>query len=302
MDKEILAMLARKLNLTGLEDEKEPYILTPEEEKEAIAHEVSRLRSHKAWRLKEMGLKEGDIDVRLDAINFEDELSFGDILERANSNKQYSIWQENQRVKDREKKEAEKKEIKELCTAAYLFRLMKWTSKTLYGKDLIVNSDNKKLITAVCYFISEDPRFETEFGYSFKKGLLIRGIAGLGKTHIVRCVEGNPLNPILTLSMLEISDVVKHEGDYEINLAGKKVIYLDDVGTEEPVVVHFGTRIAFFKNFIESYYLKTKQYNRLILSTNNSFDEIESRYGFRVRSRLKEMVNIIDVTGKDMRK
>ena len=49
------------------------------------------------------------------------------------------------------------------------------------------------------------------------------------------------------------------------------------------------------------YYLKNKPFNKLIISTNNNFDEIESKYGFRVRSRIKDMFNIIDVRGKDMR-
>jgi len=78
-------------------------------------------------------------------------------------------------------------------------------------------------------------------------------------------------------------------------------LYLDDVGTEEPIVNHYGTKINWFKNFIEMYYLKNKPFNKLIISTNNSFDEIESKYGFRVRSRIKDMFNIIDVQGKDMR-
>jgi len=76
---------------------------------------------------------------------------------------------------------------------------------------------------------------------------------------------------------------------------------LDDVGTEEHTVNHYGTKISFFKNFIEKYYLQNKTYEKLVVSTNNSFNEMEEKYGFRVRSRIKDMFNIIDVTGKDMR-
>ena len=47
--------------------------------------------------------------------------------------------------------------------------------------------------------------------------------------------------------------------------------------------------------------MKDLPFNKLIISTNNSFDELESKYGFRVRSRLKDMFNIIDVDGKDLR-
>ena len=177
---------------------------------------------------------------------------------------------------------------------------MAWTSKNVYGKTLIVNDDNKKIITALCFFISSDPRFETVLGYSFKKGLLIRGISGLGKTFLVRCVKDNEIKPITILSMIEIAESVKSEGEFDIRLSDK-INYLDDVGTEQHIINHFGTKINFFKNFIETYYLNNRPFDKLIISTNNNFQELEDKYGFRVRSRLKDMFNVIDVTGKDMR-
>src|SRR4051812_15773694 len=99
MDKQILNKLARQLNLTGLEDEKEEYILTREEEELVISHELKRLRDHKAWKFKEMGLNEWDIEVRMDKVDFTGELLRDEVLARANSNKLYSIWQEEQREK-----------------------------------------------------------------------------------------------------------------------------------------------------------------------------------------------------------
>ncbi len=74
------------------------------------------------------------------------------------------------------------------------------------------------------------------------------------------------------------------------------------MGTEEPRIVHYGTTVTWFKNFIEQYYLvQRKNFSGLIISTNNDFDELEDKYGFRVRSRLREMFNIVDVEGNDMR-
>lgn len=288
-------------SMINFEVEQEPYILTPDEERIAIANEILSIQRYATWKMKGLAFTDIQIAQKISEIDWDAEINRDEILQRCNSNKQYGIWQQQQR--ENEKKQAIEKEqkLKELYTPKNLFRLMQWTSENEFGKRLIVHDDNKKLIKAICYFVSRDEKFETELGYSLNKGIVIRGISGLGKTHIVQCIRKNELNPILILSMLDITGDIKANGEYEISLDGNKIIYLDDVGTEEPTVNHFGTKISFFKNFIESYYLRNKIYNNLMFSTNNSFAEIEEKYGFRVRSRMKDMFNIIDVTGKDMR-
>lgn len=301
MDTKIIEALARQLNLTDLESEPEPYILTKEEEDNIINHEILGIKRHKTWKMKGLAYTDEQILSKLACIDWEKEIDRNEILQRANSNKNYEIWQKQQREKEKKESERLAAELRELFTAKNIFHLMKWTSENEYGKKLIINEHNKSLITAVCYFLSEDIRLETELGFSMNKGLLIRGISGLGKTHVVNCVKNNGLNPILILSMIEIADAIKQDGEYRIELGNKKVIYLDDVGTEEATVNHYGTKINFFKDFIEMVYLRNKKFNKLMISTNNSFSEIEEKYGFRVRSRVKDMFNIIDVTGKDMR-
>jgi DNA replication protein DnaC len=296
-----LAMLAKRLNVTDLDEIQEPYILTKEEEDAAIRWEVDQLRNHKAWKMRQLLHTEEEILFKLSQIDWSKEVDREEILQRTNSNKAYIIWQAEQREKEKQVEKEKLEKLKEFYTAKTMYRQMQVTSQHLYEKKLLVTDGNIALIKALCFFLSNDVRFETELGFSFKKGLLIRGTAGLGKTHLVKCVAGNELNPILVLSMIEITDEIKAEGEYDINLNGNKLIYLDDVGTEEPTVNHFGTKIFFFKNFIESYYLRNKIYNRLLISTNNSFSEIEAKYGFRVRSRMKDMFNIVEVEGQDMR-
>ena len=179
---------------------------------------------------------------------------------------------------------------------------MAHSSQQVFGKTLIVNESNKALITAICFFLSNDARFETELGLSFKKGLLIRGISGLGKTFLITCVKDNLLNPVAIFSMLDIAEKIKDEGSFNIRFKKDRIIYLDDVGTEESTINHFGTKINFFKNFLETFYMHHPQdFNRLIISTNSNFNEIEEKYGFRVRSRVKDMFNIIDIKGEDLR-
>lgn len=129
---------------------------------------------------------------------------------------------------------------------------------------------------------------------------MIRGVSGLGKSYLIDCLKDNELYPIKVYSMLKITEQVQANGLFDLAIPSGK-IYLDDVGTEEPSVKYFGTTVSFFKNFIETFYTNPYIFNKLIISTNNNFDEIEGKYGFRVRSRIKDIFNIVNVSGSDLR-
>ena len=297
--------MARKLSTThpDIFSEKDPYILTKEEEDSIVKNLISEEKKFLKWKMTNNGMSEQQADNALankgDAYwskKINKELAF----ERVNSSKHYATWLEAKRRNDKEEKEKKAEEESKRCTYKYFYQLMAFVSKNDYGKDLIFDNQTGLLIKTVCFYLSNDHRFETELGFSFKKGLLFRGVSGLGKTHIVKCVQYNEFKPIQILSMLDITETVKREGEVCIDTTGH--LYLDDVGTESPEVNHFGTKINFFKNFIEKYYMSNKSYNRLIISTNCDFDTLEDKYGFRVRSRIREMFNVIYLEGSDMRK
>jgi hypothetical protein len=282
-------------------EEKElEYILTPQEEETVLRHKLQKEKSHIVWKWWDKGAKEGDIETKLAGTDFNKNFDREVVLQEANKRKHFAI--ESKQITKRElEKETEKwNELKLQCDANYMFNLMAKTSLHKFRKRLIVNSDTTLLIKVICFFLSSDERFEKELGFSLRKGLWIRGNYGLGKTYLMDCVKDNLLKPINIYSMVEISKVVKKEGDYQIDFS--KLIYIDDVGSEtDSNVKNFGTNINFFKDFIELYYLNNSKFNQLIISTNNDFDEIEYKYGSRVRSRVKDMFNVIDVTGKDLR-
>lgn len=289
--------------MTNFEREPEIYILTQEEEAIIVSNAILAAKNHLSWKMKGLAYTEQQIALKTAEIDWSKEIDKDAILKTANSNKHYGIWQQEQRDKEKKEEEQRKKELIELWSAKNVYNLMRGVSFQVFGKQLILNQYNRKLISALCFFVSRDERFETELGFSFKKGLLIRGISGLGKTHLAQCIANNGLNPIKILSMIEVADEIKHEGEYQIKMDNCKILYLDDVGTEEASVNHYGTKINFFKNFIESVYLRNEGigFGKLMISTNNSFDEIEQKYGFRVRSRMRDMFNVLEVKGNDMR-
>lgn len=301
-----LHKLAKTLNLTD-DQESEPYILTPEEEEKAVAGAIDEAKKFMAWKMRRVLKTQDEIFHKLAQINWDEKINRQEVLARTNASKQQDSWQKEQRRKDREEKANREKELAAYWTYGRVYKMMKYNSLHVFGKELDETPDNLPIIKALCFFISRDDRFFTELkddrGRSFDplKGLLIRGPSGTGKTHLVRCAEDNGLNPILSLSLLEITERVKEDGKYNIVQQGKKIIYLDDVGTEEAEVKHYGTSIFWFKNYIETVYYRTKCFNHLIITTNLNFKGLEAHYGFRVASRMREMFNVVDIAGKDYR-
>jgi DNA replication protein DnaC len=283
------------------------YILTPEEEAVAIQHELNRVRSYYEWKMQHRGLDKKEIREKMKE-GWVPDIDVEAIKQRANMLKHRQVEDMMVRQKEREEEERKRQGLKEFWTAGRFLQYLRLRSPEMRPKDkngnpvpLIENEHTFPLIKVLCLFLSQDKRFETDLGLDLSKGLLIRGVSGLGKTHLVECLSPNELSPIRVLSMIEITDTLKDEGEYTIQMGNAKILYLDDVGTEETPVNYYGTKINWFKDFLELYYSKRRPFNQLMISTNLSSKLIEEKYGFRVRSRAKDMFNYINVTGEDLR-
>lgn len=296
LPKEIQALAKQSFSI-----ETDPYILTEQEELSAIDYAINQKKRHFNWRLAQMGCKMEQILAKMSTVNWEQEINKDEVLQNANANKNQELFHKEQRQKEKEFAIKQAQELKDYWTADVFYRLIK-SSCINSGKEFKVIPDQSPLIRKLCFFLSEDSRCQDE-NIDLTKGLLIRGTSGLGKTDLIKWAAKNEIKPINVLSILSITEQIKSSGEADLSTSDiYKILYLDDVGTEEDTVNYFGTKIYFFKNFIESYYLKGKNFNRLIISTNLSMQQIEEKYGFRVRSRMNEMFNKIDVGGSDLRK
>lgn len=294
-----LSKLAKTLSPT--DQESEPYILTPEDEAKAVDLAIEEAKKFMSWKMRRVLKTQDEIFHKLALVNWDEKVNRQEVLARANVAKLAEQWQRAQREADRQREINRLKELAAYWTYGRVYKLMKHNSLHVYGKPLDETPGNLPAIKALCFFIARDDRFADELKFDRLKGLLIRGPSGTGKTHLVRCIEDNGLNPILSLSLLEITERVKQDGEYTIKQQGKKIIYFDDVGTEETEVKHYGTSNLWFKNYIETVYHRVKCYNHLIITTNLNFSDLEKEYGFRVASRMREMFNVVDLTGKDYR-
>jgi len=221
------------------------------------------------------------------------------VLSEANLRKSWVEESNALRLAEQEERKNRYTKLQAQHNAAFFWLLIKRYFLINYG-EFVHNKTNSRYIEAICYFFSSDARFETKLGFDFNKGLLIKGNAGLGKTKVIQAISGNELHPVSIYSLLDISDKVKENGFFYLNT--DRIILLDDVGTEEPTVKHYGTNVNWFKEFIEKYYLNNKRFSNLLITTNCGGQELEDKYGYRVRSRIREMFNVIELTGKDLRK
>lgn len=277
------------------------YILTAEEEKMVIANELRRLIYRETVKLNNYGHTKATVEFKLSCIDFKSLIDEFDLLSKANVRKQWEIEQINMRISRKNKENNIFEGIKEKCTANYFFKLM-LQSFHREGKTFIQDEYSNPYIKIICFFMSMDSRFESELNLSLKKGLWIVGPPGIGKTKLIDAVSQNELIPIKIVSMLDIADSVSSNGEYVLDWENKKKVLFDDAGSEQATVMYYGTKINWLKNFIELYYAGAKDFSKLIVTTNDDFDSIEEKYGYRVRSRIREMFNVVVVDGEDRRK
>lgn len=277
-----------------------PRVITEEQAEAAVAYWVERRVHHATWKMKSLGYTQAMIEQKLGTTNLKPtDQEREQIIEEANRRFYFALEAERE-SEARKKREAEEREnMISFWKAERFHRYFKQSCLEQFGQ-FIDDEGTKLLYKSVCFYLAGDDRFEKELKFDWNKGLLVYGSAGIGKTSIFRIMAPNPIRPLKIYSMLDIAEEVKESGSCTINTMA--TILIDDVGTEPELINHFGTKVNWFKDFIESYYHHHRGFGNLIITTNLGGREIEERYGYRVRSRIREMFNMIPVTGNDKRK
>ena len=261
---------------------------------------MEREKKHYAYICASNGLNPNRIAQKLSERKWEftdNEREY--ILTEAAKRKVWHLEDEQAKEKRRQQYEEQKRLEASKWTAAAIRELIEQHYIGKHGK-FINNPSQSKYILAVSYFMAQDPKVETELKFSFQKGLLITGDSGVGKTETLKAVKNNPIKPLQIVSTVWVTQVVKASGDFI--LPDNKIVVLDDVGCEPIPIKHYGTDIRWFADLIESRYIGQTDYSNLIITTNLDGDKIEQLYGYRIRSRLRQMFNIISVVGEDIRK
>ena len=195
------------------------YILTKEEEDAAISqYAEAQLRLLKNASVKTIA------KPRIENIKIDRE----EILRVANGLKHHELLLAERRQKEAQEFEIKRQQLISEWDAAAMYKHLYKESLEKHGiKFEFKEGENKEAVTALCFFLSNDIRFETELGFSFKKGIFLRGKYGVGKTYMVKCLSTNKLQPIFLTSTYLAKTEVMENGCYPLAL--NVMTYIDDV-------------------------------------------------------------------------
>lgn len=184
---------------------------------------------------------------------------------------------------------------------------LNFKGKLLFGKGFRVKQENLGILYRLSVYIVKDTETCERLGMDLDKGILLTGPVGCGKTTIMKLVR----------------HIVPHIRGYEViparnmtfgfNNLGYRIIEdygnggqycFDDIGIE-PIGRYFGKDCNVLGELMLSrheLFLKNKL--KTHGTTNLNAEELEERYGQRVRSRMREMFNLIafDSNANDQRK
>lgn len=171
----------------------------------------------------------------------------------------------------------------------------------------------EEFLYSLCLYFCNDPRFESEKRGSLKKGLLISGNVGTGKTSMVRLFTANIKSPFRAVSCQSIVDLYQQGGLDELSRyimpAGSvnnwnSGYLFDDLGAEDFPVKHMGNSRNIMAWIIGKRYdnVRNIPFERTIITTNLQPGQISEFYGERIRSRLREMCNNLVLGGGDRRR
>lgn len=154
----------------------------------------------------------------------------------------------------------------------------------------------------MAYFLKDEVACH-QYSIDLNKGILLSGPVGCGKTtlmnlmkHITPTEHKFAVKPCRDISFEFIQDgyeVIHRYSKGKLYESNFRNYCFDDLGTENNLK-YFGNEYNVMAEIILSRYdLFISRKLQTHITTNLSASEIEKQYGNRVRSRLREMVNLI---------
>lgn len=187
-------------------------------------------------------------------------------------------------------------------------RYMNHLGRQKYGSQFSLNKDDRDIIhKLISYAISSEEQC-TIHGLDLKKGILLIGPVGCGKTSLMTLLPEfmYQFQKYPVKNTRDIAAEYHKDGFEVIHKYGRreKPICLDDLGVEQ-TIKHFGNECNTVGEILLQRYDMHVNYGVITHATTNlNAEELEKIYGNRVRSRLRSMFNLIVFPGgtKDKRR
>ena len=173
-----------------------------------------------------------------------------------------------------------------------------------FGHQFKIEATDHELIYKLCIIMIQDQVNAQKKGLHLNKGILLSGPVGVGKTSLMQLIPEICYRPPLykLVPTREITFAYNEHGSKIITQYGSYNAYcFDDLGLE-PTGRFYGkdanvmaevmlSRYEFYRKCHQQKYFFQRKVAHF--TTNLNASEIEKRYGKRVRSKLREMLNLI---------
>lgn len=183
----------------------------------------------------------------------------------------------------------------------------------IFGKKFKIHKSDHQLIYLLLIYAIRDKENAIKHNIDLQKGIMLSGPIGCGKTSLMKLLRFFlfQYQSYTVKSCREISfefinkgfEVIHKYGSQVPNGSKPKTICFDDLGTEQNLK-YFGNECNIMAEILLSRYDRFISQGTLThITTNLSAGEIETYYGNRVRSRMREMFNLISFStySKDKR-
>lgn len=190
--------------------------------------------------------------------------------------------------------------------------------KILFGPHFTIPKEDLRIIFKLMVYFWRDQDTANKIGIDLRKGILMSGPIGCGKTSIMQMfgkIVSEPMRfPVIATREVTFDflrngfDTIykySHKSFKTVNFNRAPISYcFDDLGLESIANYYGNDSNVMAEVLLSRYQYFVSHGMKTHLTTNLSSSEIEERYGTRVRSRMREMFNIIAYApdAKDKRK
>ena len=183
------------------------------------------------------------------------------------------------------------------------FHWLEQKGKELYGPHFRIHEDDHEILFRLVVYFLRDEQAAPAVGIHLHKGILLSGPVGCGKTTLMTIMrqllpaQGRfIMKSCRQISFEFIRDGYETISRYSRFTPGKdeKIEYcFDDLGTEQNLKYYGNECNVLAEILLSRYDLFVNFQLKTHVTTNLAASELEQAYGNRVRSRLREMFNLI---------
>ena len=183
----------------------------------------------------------------------------------------------------------------------------------LYGNHFKITEEDHPIVYKLIAYFLNDEQACFQLGINLNKGILMSGPVGCGKTSLMNLMRyltpaeyKFTVKPCRDISFEFIKDgyeVIHRYSRGKLEQLDPKIYCFDDLGLENNLKYYGNECNVMAEILLSRYDLYISRRIQTHITTNLSASEIETQYGNRVRSRMRELFNLIayDNNTKDKR-